>query len=325
MESGYLVGVDLGGTKILTARCDLQGRVLAQARLPTHAADGPEVVLGRIFDSIREVIGESDPAHLRGVGIGTPGALDVASGVLFNPANLPGWNEVPLRDLVRTWLGEQFARPVPVAVGNDANAAALGEYRFGVGRERPGLRHMVYLTVSTGIGGGVITEGRVLLGRHGMAGEVGHMTIDVHGPRCNCGNIGCLEALAAGPAIARAGEALVAGGRAPLLARLVSGEPERVTAELVVQAAGQDDPDALALLARIGTYLGMGVVNLIHLFNPELICIGGGVAKAGALLFDPLIATVDELALPAMRAGVAIVPATLGDQVGVLGAAALVM
>jgi glucokinase len=325
MESGYLVGVDLGGTKILTARCDLQGRVLAQARQPTHAARGPEVVLGRIFDTIREVIGASDPAQLRGVGIGSPGALDVARGVVFDPANLPGWTEVPLRDLVSAWLAEQFGRPVRVEVGNDANAAALGEYRFGVGRDRPGLRHMVYLTVSTGVGGGVITEGRVLLGRHGMAGEVGHMTIDVQGPRCNCGNIGCLEVLAAGPAIARAGEALVASGRAPLLARLVGGEPERVTTELVVQAAGQDDPDALALLARIGTYLGMGVVNLIHLFNPELVCIGGGVAKAGSLLFDPLIATVDELALPAMRAGVAIVPATLGDQAGVLGAAALIM
>ena len=325
MEPGYVVGVDLGGTKVLTARCDRQGQVLAQVRQPTHAADGPEAVLGRIFESIRAVIGESDPAQLQGVGIGAPGALDTASGVQFNPANLPGWTRVPLRDLVRTWLETHFAQPVRVEVGNDANAAALGEYRFGVGRERPALRHMVYLTVSTGIGGGVITEGRLLAGRNGMAGEVGHMTIDAHGPRCNCGNIGCLEVLAAGPAIARGGEALVAGGRAPLLSRLVSGEPEQVTTELVVEAARQEDPDALALLGRVGTYLGMGVVNLIHLFNPELVCIGGGVAKAGPLVFEPLIATVDDLAMASMREGVAIVPAVLGDQAGVLGAAALVL
>lgn len=325
MDPGYIVGVDLGGTKILTARCDLAGRVLAQARLPTRADEGQEAVLGRIFDTIRAVLADCDPAQLLGVGIGTPGSLDVATGVLFNPSNLPGWTEIPLRALLRGWLQEQYGRIVRVEVGNDANAAALGEYRFGAGAAYPGLRHMVYMTVSTGIGGGIISDGRLLLGRRGMAGEVGHITVDVHGPRCACGNIGCLEVLAAGPAIARAGAALVAQGRAPILAQLVDGEPARVTGELVVQAAGQADPDAGALLAQIGYYLGVGVVTMIHLFNPELVCIGGGVSNAGAMLFDPLIATVDALALPSMRAGVDIVPARLGDQVGVLGAAALVL
>jgi glucokinase len=317
------IGIDLGGTKILTARCDLRGQVLAQARVPTQAADGPDAVLGRIFATVRTVMAGCDPAQLRGVGIGTPGPLDITTGVVFDPPNLPGWIEVPLRDRLRQWLQAEYGQPVRVEVANDANAAALGEYRFGAGTAYPGLRHMVYITISTGIGGGIITDGRLLTGRRGMAGEVGHITIDVHGPRCACGNIGCLEVLAAGPAIARAGEALVANGRAPLLAQLVSGEPERVTVELIVQAARQDDPDACALLAQTGRYLGVGVVNLIHLFNPELICFGGGVSKAGDLLFGPLIATVDELALPAMRDGVQFGPAILGDQVGVRGAAAL--
>jgi glucokinase len=325
MDPGYVVGIDLGGTKILTARCNREGRVLAQARRPTQAGDGPDGVLGRIYATIEAVLADANPAELLGVGIGTPGTLDVESGTVFAPANLPGWTRVPLRELLSAWLQARVGRPVPVAVANDANAAALGEYRFGAGAAYPGLRHMVYMTISTGIGGGIITDGRLLAGRRGMAGELGHITIDVHGPRCACGNIGCLEVLAAGPAIARGGADLVGSGRAPLLAGLVSGEPERVTAELVVQAARADDPDAAALLARTGYYLGVGVVTLIHLFNPELICLGGGVAKMGDLLFDPLIATVDDLALPAMREGVGIVPATLGDQVGVLGAAALLL
>lgn len=325
MDPGYIVGIDLGGTKILTARCDLRGQVQAQVRVPTGADDGPDAVLGRIFETVRTVMAACDPAALRGVGIGTPGPLDVTTGVVFNPPNLPGWTRIPLRDLLSQWLREHYGQPVRVEVANDANAAALGEYRFGAGTAYPGLRHMIYITVSTGVGGGIITDGRLLTGWRGMAGEVGHMTIDLHGPRCACGNIGCLEALAAGPAIARTGAELVASGRAPLLAHLVSGEPERVTAELVVQAARQDDPDACALLAQVGYYLGVGVVTLIHLFNPELICFGGGVSKAGALLFDPLIETVDHLTLPAMREGVQIVPALLGDQVGVLGAAALLL
>jgi glucokinase len=323
MEPSYIVGIDLGGTKILTARCDLRGQVMAQARQPTGAEEGLQAVMGRIFQTVETVMADCDPAHLLGVGVGAPGPLDVYTGVLFEPPNLPGWTQVPVRELLSNWLRERFGRPVRVEVGNDANAAALGEYRFGVGAERPGLRNMVYMTVSTGIGGGIINDGRLLLGWRGMAGEVGHMTVDVHGPRCNCGNIGCLETLAAGPAIRRAGVALVASGRAPLLSQLVSGEPERVTAELVERAAKQDDPDACALMARVGHYLGVGVVNMIHLFNPELVCIGGGVSKAGDLIFLPLIETVDALALASMRKGVAIVPARLGDQVGVLGAAAL--
>ena len=323
MDPNYIVGIDLGGTKILTARCDRRGQVLAQTRIPTEAESGPDAVIARIFDTVKEVMEGCDPAHLIGVGIGAPGPLDVATGVLFAPPNLPGWTAVPLRDILGQWLRDHYGRPVRVEVGNDANAAALGEYLFGVGAQRPGLRHMVYMTVSTGIGGGIISDGRLLLGRRGMAGEVGHMTIDVNGPRCKCGNIGCLEILAAGPAIAHAGTGLVASGRGPILSRLVGGEPDRVTAELVEDAARQGDPDACALLGQVGHYLGVGVVNLIHLFNPELVCIGGGVSKAGALIFDPLRATVDALAMAPMREGVSIVPALLGDQIGVLGAAAL--
>jgi glucokinase len=325
MDNGYLVGIDLGGTKILTARCTLQGAIVAQKRVPTEAAMGPKAILRRIVKTVLDVTAGCDPAGLRGVGVGAPGGVDINTGVLAYAPNLPGWHNVPLRDILSSWLREAFGHPVRVAVGNDANAAALGEYRFGAGAARPGLRHMVYLTVSTGIGGGIISDGRLLQGRQGMAGEVGHMTIDVHGPRCKCGNIGCLEILAAGPAIARAGQELVATGRAPLLSQLVGGEPERVTAPLVQEAAQAGDPDACALMAQIGRYVGVGVINLIHLFNPEVVCIGGGVAKAGPLLFAPLIATVDELALPSMRAGVAIVPPLLGDQIGVQGAAALLL
>jgi glucokinase len=325
MDPGYVVGVDLGGTKILTARCDRRGQVLAQQRVLTEVEDGPDVVIQRICGTIQTVLAGCDLAHLLGIGVGAPGPLNHLTGTLFDPPNLPGWTAVPLRDLVAGWFRAQYGREVRVVLGNDANAAALGEYRFGVGSEHPGLRHMVYMTVSTGIGGGVISDGQLLLGRHGMAGEVGHMTVAADGPRCNCGNTGCLEILASGTAIGLEGAKLVESGRAPLLAQLAASAPEGVTARLVDQAARQGDSDAVALLARAGRYVGVGVVNLIHLFNPELICIGGGVSKAGDLLFEPLIETVDRLTMPAMRDGVAIVRPRLGDQIGVLGAAALVL
>jgi glucokinase len=321
----YVVGIDLGGTKIMTARVDMQGEVQAQVREPTLAAEGSAAVIDRMVASVERVLDGADPADLVGVGVGAPGPLDPETGVLYSPPNLPGWDRVPLRDILSARLTTRFGRPVRVEAENDANAAALGEFRFGVRKQHPTLRHMVYITVSTGIGGGLIADGRIFEGAHGMAAEIGHMTVDMHGPRCNCGNIGCIEAIAAGPAIARQGGEIVARGGGPLLARLAAGEPEAVTTQMVEDAAHAGDPDALALIERTGVALGVAVVNVLHLYNPEMVVIGGGVAKIGAMLFDPLLRTVEERAMPAFRRDAEIVPAALGDFVGVLGAAALVL
>jgi glucokinase len=321
----YVVGIDLGGTKILTARCDLEGTVLAQTRELTLADEGLDAVMGRLLHTVDQVLADADPAGLLGVGVGAPGPLDPQTGVLYGPPNLPGWEEVHLSAILGRHLKTRLGRTVRVQAGNDANAAALGEFRFGVGRNYFGLRHMVYMTVSTGIGGGVIAGGKIYEGATGMAAEIGHVSVDMNGPRCNCGNIGCIEAIAAGPAIDRQGGELVAAGKAHILSRLVAGEPEAVTTRLVEAAAREGDPDALALIERTGVALGVAVVNCLHSYNPQLVVIGGGVAKMGALLLDPMLATVRARAMPAILRGVDIVPAALGDRVGVLGAAALIL
>jgi glucokinase len=321
----YVVAIDLGGTKILTARLDLQGQVLAQAREQTRAEQGPDAVINRMLGTVQAVMQGADPGRLVGVGVGSPGPIYPATGVVTRPPNLPGWDYVPLRDILRDRLRAQLGREIRVETGNDGNVAALGEFRFGAGRQFPGITHLVYFTVSTGIGSGVIADGRIYDGAHGIAVEIGHMTVDINGPPCNCGNLGCIEAIAAGPAIARRGAGLVAGGRAPLLTRLAGSEPEAVTPALVEEAARQGDPDAIALLEYTGRAFGFAVVNTLHLYNPQVVVIGGGVAKIGNLLFDPVRAVVQAHAQPAFRQDLRIVPAALGDLVGVLGAAALVL
>lgn len=318
----FVVGIDLGGTKILTARVARDGTVLAQQRVDTPL--GVETVLDAMMHSIETVLAGADSAGLTGVGVGSPGPLDPVTGIVYNPPNLPGWEEVPLRDLLGARLQARYGRAIPVATANDANAAAWGEYLFGAGR-RAGLREMLYITISTGIGGGVITGGQIYTGARGMAAEVGHLTVDLHGVRCNCGNIGCIEAVAGGPALARQGAALVAAGRAPGLAALAGGNPAAVTTPMLDQAARAGDAETVELLHEAGVALGAAVVTMIHAYNPELVVIGGGVAKMGDLLLDPLLATVQRRAMPAFLRGLDIVPAALGDLVGVVGAAALLL
>ncbi|MGC8874704.1 MAG: ROK family protein, partial [Chloroflexia bacterium] len=264
-----VIAVDLGGTQIRAALCDLQGRFLRRAECPTGAADGLEAVLGRIVDLVEQVRAGAPGDSVLGVGIGSPGPVDALAGVIISPPNLPGWYEVPLRALLEERL------QLPVRVANDANASALGEWAFGAGR---GYRNVAYVTISTGIGGGIIADGRLLLGHRGLAGEVGHMTLEPDGPRCNCGNYGCWEALSSGTAIAREGAEAVRAGRAPILSRLVKGVAERVDAKLVGEAEAQGDKAAAEIIRRAAEYSGVGVANLLHLYSPEIVLIGGGVS-----------------------------------------------
>ncbi|MBM3134212.1 MAG: ROK family protein [Chloroflexi bacterium] len=312
----YIVGVDLGGTRIRACLADERGTILARANRLTLAQEGQDAVLRRIVEAVREAIGEHKASDLAGVGIGAPGPLDPKTGVIFTPPNLPGWHNVPLKALLEEALG------LPVYAGNDANLAALGEHRFGAGQ---GVDDLIYITVSTGIGGGVIAAGKLLVGADGAAGEVGHHTIDLHGPRCNCGNVGCLEVLAAGPAIAGYAIAAIQSGEETLMATLAREAGDVVTAAHVTRAAHAGDVVARRIMRQVGEYIGVGVVNLLHLFNPRLVIIGGGVAMgAGELLFGPIREMVQERAMEIYRP-TRIVPAGLGDDVGLLGAVALVL
>lgn len=313
----FVLALDIGGTQTRAALVDAGGHMLARRRIDTQVHDGPPAVIARIVAIAREVSEGIPGSAIAGVGVAAPGPVDPWTGIVYNPPNMPGWDRIHLKDLLQAELG------VPTYVGNDANLAGLGEHRYGAG---VGVSHLVYLTVSTGIGGGVIVAGRLLLGADGLAGEVGHMTLEAEGPRCNCGNIGCLEVLAAGPAVARQGAAALSRGKAPGLSALAQAQDGQVTAKLVVAAARSGDAAAHAIVKRAGFYLGVGVVNLVHLFNPQLVVIGGGFAiGAGEMLFEPVRRTVQERAMPPFVKALRIVPAALGDDAGLMGAAALAL
>lgn len=360
-----VVGVDLGGTQIRTAV--LRGpTLLSRVGLLTGEDPAPDRILPRIFTAIQEALGKAGATleQVAGIGIAAPGPLDYRTGVIFTPPNLAGWDRVPLRDI----FTEQFH--IPIFVENDAHTAGLGEYMFGAGR---GANNIVYLTISTGIGGGVIIDGEILEGANGTAGELGHMTIDWHGERCNCGNIGCLESIASGTSIARkANEAIQAGEGIELLAfartmlRHSSTVPDRsalptqgddastvelhsslfkghgelkaggqtgseqqgeslhVNARTVALAAEAGVPLARAIIQNAAEAIGVGLVNIIHCFNPEIIILGGGVTQMGPMLMEPALRVIQERAMKFPRESVRIVQAQLGADVGLIGAGALI-
>ncbi len=308
------MAVDLGGTKIASAIISAELQVMAREYAQTQAEAGPPAVIDRMVASVHRLLESSGRqlSELDCIGIAAAGILDTARGVVTYSPNLPGWEDVPLREIMR----ERFR--VDTFIINDASAAALGEHRLGVGR---GTSNMVYLTVSTGIGGGIITDGRLYQGENGCAGELGHMTIDVGGPTCSCGRDGCLEALASGGAIAREAVRRISGGEPSELMELVGGNLEAITAEEVARAARGGDRLASDIIFRAAFYLGVGLVNLIHIFNPAVIAIGGGLSKMGDQLLEPARRVVAERAFKFCERGVRIVTARLGDDAGVLGAA----
>jgi glucokinase len=313
-----LIGIDLGGTKIKTALANSAGRIITHDYQETHAAQSLEAVIDQMLDAAHRVMAQARVAttEIAAVGLGAPGPVNVEVGVLVHPPNWPGWDRVPLKQLIEAELG------IPTFMDNDANAAALGEHRFGAGR---GKRHMIYVTVSTGIGGGVILDGKLYHGTSGMAGEIGHITIVPHGPLCGCGNRGCLETLSSGTSIARKARERVTRGIPTLIADLAEGDPERITAKLVAEAASQGDAEAEHILTEAMNYLGIGMATLVNLFNPQLIVIGGGVTNIGEVLFGPVQRAIDRHAFPKSAQAVRVVRAKLGDNAGVLGAVAVAL
>lgn len=311
-----IVGVDLGGTKLRAALADGEGHLLTRMDMGTEAEKGPEHVINNIVNLIKRVTKGIPLESVVAVGVAAPGPLDVHTGVVINAPNMPGWLNIPLRERLSLLLNK------PVYLDNDANAAAVGEQRFGAGR---GAQNLVYITVSTGIGGGIISHGCLIHGMRGLAGEVGHMVIDARGPKCGCGNFGCLEALASGTAIAREAVRLIEAGMPTALTEMANDDLTKITAQLVTRAAEEGDAMSQELLRRAGEYIGIGVVNLLHLFNPEIVIIGGGVSQAGDLVFTPIRETVDQRAMEGYHEGVPVIPSPLGDDVGLYGAIALVL
>lgn len=313
-----VIAVDLGGTQLRVAV--VQGsQVLAKVRVLTGESPLPDSIVSRISSGIDQVLEEAEIGieQVAGLGVGVAGPLDGRTGVVFAPPNLSGWNNVPLRAMLQKYYGN-----LPILLENDANAAALGEYLFGAGQ---GCSDMVYLTISTGIGGGVICNGQLLQGISGTAAELGHMTIDRDGPRCNCGNIGCLESIASGIAIThRASEAMKAGTYFENLPAGIQADPAHVDPHAVADAAREGLPAACAIIKEAAEALGIGIVNIIHIFNPERIILGGGLLQIGSLLLDPALQIVRERAMKVPYQAVSIVPAQFGDEAGLIGAGALI-
>jgi len=304
------VGIDLGGTQLRAGLIE-GGAVLRRAAVPTDVAGGPTAVLRQMRELIARVRAPEDRARIAGVGISSPGPLDSERGVVLRIPTLPGWEGFPLRDALSAEL------QVPVVVENDGIAAAFGEWKHGAGQ---GLRHLVYVTVSTGLGGGVVLDGRLLHGRWGMAGHVGHFRMVAEGPRCSCGAIGCFESLAAGPALGARARAAAKSYPGCALGRLPPWL--EITPRHVLDGAREKDTVCLDLLREEAAYLGAGFTSLIHLFSPELVIMGGGVSNAFDLLIEGIEAVIRREALEPFRS-VPVVRAGLGENSGLVGAAAL--
>ncbi len=316
----YIVGVDLGGTNIVVGAMSADGlHHFAMRSLPTNAELGADGVADRIVGAIEGVIldtiAETDSARkdFIGVGIGAPGPLDREKGLVVVAPNL-GWKNFPLRDRVSERLR------LPVTLDNDANCATVGEWWQGAAR---GGTNVVGMTIGTGIGGGLILGGKLFHGVSDVAGEIGHTTIDLNGRHCKCGNYGCLEAYASGPAIAtRAREVLVREETASLLPSIVGGRLEEITAETVYKAAQQGDAVASEIVRDTARYLGAGIANLLNILNVDVVVVAGGVTQAGDALFTPLRAEVRRRAFRPAVDSARIVPGELPGTAGVVGAVA---
>lgn len=314
---GFIIAVDLGGTQIRAALYQEDGTLVRRVSCLTHAAEGLDAVLRRIVDAIRAVFPDR-VEEVEAIGVTAPGPLDPWAGIVVSAGNLPGWTNVPLKDILERECG------LPTYLGNDANVAALGEQQFGAGQ---GVRDLVYITVSTGIGGGIITDGRLLLGSGGLAAEVGHQIVIPDGPRCPCGSRGCLEAVSSGTAIAAYVVERINAGAPSMLTAIAEGNLQSITARTVNEAAQEGDALAQEAFRRAGFYLGLGIVNLMHVLNPALFVLGGSVAlHGGDLMWEPMHEAIRERTMsPSYWEHTPIVPAALGDDVGLLGALALVL
>ena len=306
----YVIGIDLGGTKISTALSTLEGKIIKNVVVPTNAQEGEASVLNRMIGTIENVLVEANATinDVQAIGIGSPGPLDANKGVIITTPNLPfkNYNVVqPIKDKFN----------IPVYLDNDANVAAIGEYMFGAGK---GKENIVYFTVSTGVGGGAVLNGNIYRGNTCNALEIGHITVDPNGPRCNCGNLGCLEALSSGTAIGRRGVEAVSTNVETSLRKY-----DKVTSYEVFKEAEAGDEVAKDIVDNALNYLGIGVANAVAIFDPQMVIIGGGVTQVGDRLFDRVRQVVNKRCFKNMAEACEIVPAGLGINAGVVGAVAL--
>lgn len=314
----YIIGLDIGGTKLAVVVSDQNGEILQKIRKPTEAGKGPEHVIQKLIKMVDEVLSLAGIGRKDVVGIGAScgGPLDTKTGIIYSPPNLPGWDAIPFKEIFETEFD------LPIIVENDANASALAEWMFGAGR---GCNHVLYMTMGTGIGGGIIIDGEIYHGANDSAGEVGHQILLPDGPLCGCGQRGCLEALCSGPGIARRAKEAVKKNLDTQILELADNKIDNVKSELVVQAARNDDRLALKLIDETAYYMGWGIANIINIINPEIVVLGTIAVASGALLLEPIRKYAAKLAMKRPAEIVKIMPAQLGELVGDKAAIALVI
>jgi glucokinase len=312
-DKSFYIGMDLGGTNIKCGLVTGDGVLIQEKRTATEADGGVDHVLGRMEELIRNTAAVRPDSEIRGVGIGMPGLVDAEGGVFIEGPNLKGWTNVNLNERLGGRLG------MPICIDNDAHVAALGEFAFGAGR---GSTDMLMVTLGTGVGGGLVLNGKLYRGKRNTAGEFGHTTIQMDGPLCNCGRRGCIEAFVGKNGIIRNLIAKLDSGRASSLA---SKDRNRLEPLDISLAAGKGDGLAVEVLRETGEYLGVGLGNAVNLLNLERIVVGGQVADAGDFILRPARDALDRIALKVPRETVRIVPAELGNSAGIIGAARLAM
>lgn len=311
---GYYIGCDLGGTNMRAAIVNSEtGSVSDLTIVSTNAFEGHEAVLFRMVDLFNQTIAKSsiEKGEIKGIGIGLPGSMDVEKGITTFMTNLPDhWINVPVTDFIHEKMG------IPAFILNDVRAITWGELRFGAGK---GCHSMVMYAIGTGIGGGIVIDGKLIMGNTGQAGELGHQTVEPNGSLCNCGNHGCLEQYASGPAIRSMALKAVAHGGTTILGELVGYDLNKLTPETVFQAAAKDDQIAKAIFEKAGHYLGIAIANTICTLEPERVVVSGGIAQAGDLLFNPIRKEIIQRVHVVPMEHIQIVPGQLGNNAGVIG------
>ncbi len=308
---GRAVGIDMGASHLSIVLTDFGAQVIDEIEVPFKVSDGPELCISQANNLMEDLLKKNQLTikNINALGIGVPGPIASDAGMVFAPPIMPGWDGYPIQaSLEEKW-------DLPVSLNNDAELGALGEWAYGVGR---GENYLAYIKVGTGVGSGLLLNGQIYRGATGSAGEIGHLTIEENGPLCDCGNSGCLEALAGGKAIARQGQEAIRTGKRTLLSSL--GPVESITARDVASAARRGDLVSQQIIANAGRYLGIAIAGLVNLFNPQTVIVGGGVAQIGDLLLQPIRDTVSQRSLRASARTVKINTAVLRRHSSGMGA-----
>jgi len=310
-DLGHVIGIDMGASHVMLILADFSGRQLHEIEVPLDINEGPQICLARVAELVDQLLKEAGMSlsQISAVGVGVPGPIVQKEGMVSGPPIMPGWDRYPIRDhLQELWQ-------VPVSLNNDAELGAVGEWAYGAGR---GEHNLAYIKVGTGIGAGLLLEGQIYRGSTGCAGEIGHITIDENGPLCTCGNRGCLEAIAGGAAIARKAMEAVRMGQRTQLAEMVHNG--KLTVADVMNAARHGDHLAQRITAEAGMHLGTAIANIVNLFNPSMVVIGGSVGQIGDLLLEPIRLTVQRRSLLVASRNVRITAALLGKHSVAIGA-----